>query len=142
MDLFSERIKKIRYDIGKSQTEMADSLGMSRDAYANFEYDRIKNENAKRPTIKAICHIYGINEEWINTGKGEMYASKSEEQKLASSIISSGCEEKIHLFTLLAQLSDEDVCELYHLLEKISMNFSKQCCTDAHKENKLHDSDI
>jgi len=31
------------------------------------------DKNVTQTTIKVICAVYGVSEEWIRTGKGEMY---------------------------------------------------------------------
>lgn len=80
---FSERVKAIRAEVGLNQNEFANSLGMTRDSYANFEYDRIKNQNVKNPTIKAICEKYRINEQWLRTGEGDMHLAKTRAVEIA-----------------------------------------------------------
>ena len=60
------RIKQIRKEANVSQEEFAVSIGLSRNMVAQVETDKaIFSER----TIKDICRIYNVNEEWIKKVK-------------------------------------------------------------------------
>ena len=68
-----ERIKKVRKREDLTQQEFADRLGMKRNSIAQVESGR----NTSDQTIISICREFGVNEEWLLTGEGEMFAPKS-----------------------------------------------------------------
>ena len=69
-----ERIRKIRRYLELTQQEFADRLGIKRGAIANYELGR--NEPVDS-VVSLICREYGVNEEWLRTGTGEMFEPDS-----------------------------------------------------------------
>ena len=69
-----ERIRKIRRYLDLTQQEFADRLGIQRGAIANYELGR--NEPVDS-VVSLICREYGVNEEWLRTGTGEMFEPDS-----------------------------------------------------------------
>lgn len=69
-----ERIRKIRRYLDLTQQEFADRLGIKRGAIANYELGR--NEPVDS-VVSLICREYGVNEEWLRTGTGEMFEPDS-----------------------------------------------------------------
>jgi len=68
-----QRIKMIREQLGLSQREFGEKLGVSRDVISNLEYNRVQ---PKELLLKHICELYSVNEHWLQTGEGEMFVKK------------------------------------------------------------------
>ncbi len=68
------RIKTIRDNLDITQAVFADRLGTARNTIANYEIGRREPKDA---TIKAICREFNVNENWLRTGKGEMFDDTS-----------------------------------------------------------------
>lgn len=70
------RVKQLRQELRLSQTEFAGNLGISQQTLSGVE-------NETRPltdhTIITICSVYGVSEEWLRTGEGEMFPPPPEE---------------------------------------------------------------
>lgn len=70
------RVKQIRSTLNMSQKEFAANLGVSQQTLSGVETDT-------RPltdhTIKTICSVFGVSEEWLRTGEGDMFPPLSEE---------------------------------------------------------------
>lgn len=66
-----DRIKAIRTAFKLSQREFGERLGVSRDVISNLEYGRVQ---PRELLLKHICKLYGVNEEWMLRGEGEMFA--------------------------------------------------------------------
>lgn len=66
-----DRIRKIRRDLDLTQQEFADRLGIKRGTIANYELGR--NEPVDS-VVSLICREFGISEEWLRDGIGDMYA--------------------------------------------------------------------
>lgn len=88
----NSRIKEVRTAFGKSQTDFAKALSISRSAICKIE----SGENTpSEQTIKLICREFNINEEWLTDGIGEM--KKTADRKLSGylSEIATGDDEFI-----------------------------------------------
>ena len=72
----NNKIKIVREALGLSQREFGEKIGVSRDVISNMEYGRVQ---PKELLVKHICEFYGINEQWMRTGQGDMF---SEEPKI------------------------------------------------------------
>lgn len=70
-----ERIKQVRKSKDLTQQKFADSLGMKQNTVATYEMGRT---NPSDPAIKSICREFGVNEEWLRTGVGEMFVPASD----------------------------------------------------------------
>ena len=64
-----ERLKLLRKSRGMNQTEFSRSLGMAQNSYSQIETGKISLGDKN---IKLICLAFGVHEEWLRTGKGEM----------------------------------------------------------------------
>jgi len=64
------RIKELRKSLNLNQTEFGKKLGITTTAVSKIEK---KTNNLSEQNIKAICREFNVNEEWLRTGKGEMF---------------------------------------------------------------------
>lgn len=86
------RIKEIRENEGLTQEEFGRRIGSARNTIANYETGNRKPSNA---VINSICREFNVNEEWLRTGKGEMFKEiqpDSEYMKAARDICSNNDE--------------------------------------------------
>lgn len=75
----NERIKRIRHELGLTQTEFAKRIGLKQNSMALIESGK---RNTSAQAILSICREYGVNENWLRTGDGEMFEELTEQQKL------------------------------------------------------------
>lgn len=67
-----ERIRYLRKDVlGMNQTEFAERLGLKQGSFSSIESG---SSTVTDRTIKAICMVFNVREEWLRTGEGEMYS--------------------------------------------------------------------
>lgn len=64
-----------------SQREFGERLGVSRDVISNIEYNRVEPKDL---LISHICKVYGVNEKWLRTGKGNMQELVSPDRLIAA----------------------------------------------------------
>ena len=64
----NERIKQIRRELGLTQTEFAERIGMKQNSIALIESGK---RNISDQAVLSICREYGVNEEWLRNGTGE-----------------------------------------------------------------------
>ena len=110
------RIETLRKDQGLSRASFGARIGVSGDVINNLERGRVE---AKEHMILLICKEFGINEEWLRTGEGEMYLPIERESEIASLTIKLLSEEsdsfKNRLISALSRLSEDE----WELLEKM-----------------------
>ncbi len=71
----NERLRQLRKELGLTQQEFADKLGIPRNNIAGYETGKRSPSDA---AVSLICKEFGVNEEWLRRGKGEMFAPKTE----------------------------------------------------------------
>jgi len=75
----ANQIKILRNHLGLSQTDFGKKLGVSRDVINNIENNRVP----LKPTIaKLICSEFQVDPHWLETGEGEKFQWKSENDAL------------------------------------------------------------
>lgn len=78
-----DRIKKIRKELDLTQQKLADQLGIQRNTIAMYEMGRTLPSDA---IIRSICREFDVNEEWLRTGKGEMFIEMSKDEQISTFI--------------------------------------------------------
>lgn len=76
-----DRIKKIRKELDLTQQEFADKLGIKRNTVASYETGK---SNLSDGAVSLICREFNVNEEWLRTGKGEMFIEQSQDEQIAA----------------------------------------------------------
>ncbi|WP_461255769.1 helix-turn-helix domain-containing protein [Treponema sp. R80B11-R83G3] len=73
-----ERIRAIRRALKLNQKEFAQQLGMKSTSLSMIE---LGDNTLTEKNIKLICMTFSVNENWLRTGKGEMFADASPYEK-------------------------------------------------------------
>lgn len=76
----NERIKQLRLELGLSQEEFGNRLGVGRGAITNIELNKVE---PKPLFVSLICKTYGVRESWLRDGTGPMYTTMDEADELA-----------------------------------------------------------
>lgn len=66
----NKRVKLLRKQLGLSQTEFGNKVGIAQGHMTNIETGR---REVTEKSIKVICLQFNVNEEWLRTGNGEMF---------------------------------------------------------------------
>ena len=66
------RLKKLRKLLGKTQTEFAEGIGIKQASYSLIEKGQ---RSLTDRCIHSIVMAYDVNEEWIRTGEGPIFAN-------------------------------------------------------------------
>lgn len=121
-----ERIKAIRKAQKMTQQEFADALHVSRDNIASYELGR------RIPTQSAI-HLmkmtFGVNENWILTGEGEMMEPPTRAQEVASITAQYFSEDdplRLALTKTISELSADQIETMVSIAEKLVANIKKE----------------
>ena len=68
------RIRSIRKDLRISQKDFGAKIGLGQGAVSFMEQN---GNTVIEQNIRLICETFGINEEWLRTGEGEMMAASA-----------------------------------------------------------------
>ena len=68
------RILELRKTLKLSATEFGKNIGLKPSSMSDIEHGRSK---LTERVIIAICAKYNVNEEWLRTGKGEMFIKEN-----------------------------------------------------------------
>lgn len=129
----NRRIEEIRRDVGLSQEAFGERLNVSMNYVWMIENGkRIPSERL----IKSICREFGVNEEWLRTGEGEML-SPSEEFDLAEYAKSKGATD-LELRIVKAYFAlPEDVRRA--VMQSLSKTFRDAFPEPAAEPRNVHD---
>lgn len=73
-----QRLKEARKSCKMSQDMLAEKIGASRGVITNIEHDKIAKPQPM--VINALCHVLGINKEWLLDGLEPMKAPVNEDE--------------------------------------------------------------
>ena len=117
----NERIRELRETLKKSQDEFAKELELSRNYISLVENGQ---RNLSSQSIKLLCSIHNVNEEWLRTGNGEMFQpiTKNDEiSKLFGEVLKENNDDfKRRLISALSKLDDVGWEKLENLIDNIS----------------------
>ena len=118
----NERIKKILEELGLKKVEFAERLHISR-PFASELCSGAKSPSDR--TISDICREFGVDERWLRTGEGEMFAKPTAAgdkiMDFAADVARDDDEEfRKRFVAMLADLDPADWALLERLAEKIT----------------------
>lgn len=114
-----ERLKELRIALGISQAELGERIGVSRAAISRLESG---SNNFTNQMVTSICREFGVNEEWLRTGSGDMFEEISRAEKAAQIVgaaLGSGDEFILNTFIALGQLSPAEWELIKKFVDKI-----------------------
>ena len=116
-----ERIKEVRKNEKLTQQEFADRLNLKRNTVGSYEVNVVEPSDR---TIKDICDKFGVCEEWLRTGEGEMTATDAQSDKIATFLADLTRDDdnnfKKRFVEMLADLQPKDWELLERLAEKLT----------------------
>lgn len=112
-----ERIKQIRKSKDLTQVEFGKLIGVKGNTITNYE------TGLRTPTdavINNICKTFGVDEEWLRTGNGDMFVDMDLEDELmhwAGTVLASESDNfKKRFVRMLSKLSEDE----WELLAKMA----------------------
>ena len=85
-----DRIRLVRKSLSLNQAEFAGRIGLTQTSLSMIELEKsaLTDKN-----IKLICATFAVDENWLRTGKGEMFGPSSPYEKELLEIFSKLTEE-------------------------------------------------
>ena len=117
----NERIEAVRKAQGLTQEQFAEKINLSRNYLWMLENgSRVPSDR----TIKDICDKFGVCEEWLRTGEGEMTATDAQSDKIATFLADLTRDDddnfKKRFVEMLADLQPKDWELLERMAEKLT----------------------
>lgn len=115
------RIKQIRKDAHLTQTAFGERIGVKGNTITNYETGLRVPSDA---IILAICREFGVNENWLRTGEGEMYVEYTREEAIAAFVGDLLADEdddsfKLRFIRVLAGLNEKEWISLERNLREL-----------------------
>lgn len=119
-----DRIKRIRKESNLTQEKFAERLGLKRNTIATYETG--KSEPMDN-IIVSICREFGINEEWLRNGTGEVYKEKDQNfAKMLSRLEESDDDFIKNLITVYMKLDETSKEALRKIAKDMAEKYQKQ----------------
>ena len=71
--MVGNNIKRLREELGLTQQKFAERIGIKQNSIALIESNK---RNISRQALMSISREFGVRLEWLETGEGEMYATR------------------------------------------------------------------
>lgn len=115
-----ERIRELRKKRLKMSMEVfGKRLGVSRDTINNIELNRLARPDQKMSLYKLICSEFGVSEEWLLNGTGDMWDNKEAEYgTLIDRVMTGENEFAKNIFKTFALFDEKDWEALQAMIEK------------------------
>ncbi len=113
----NERFKEIRLNLNKTQADFGEQCGLGRAVIANIE----NNRSPVTPLyIKVVVDNFGVNEEWLIKGTGDMFLETKEQyiDRLAERYGLDDFMKKV--ITAYSELSDDEKKVVKDFIKKIN----------------------
>lgn len=116
-----ERVKTLRKELGLTLEKFANPIGIHRGSLSAIENDK---SGMSDRTLLAICREYGVSEEWLRDGDGEMFVPVTRNEKIARFAGELMKDEtpdfRRQLVEILSDLNDEQWDALADFAEKLA----------------------
>lgn len=118
-----ERLKKTRVTLGIKQADFAKELTISQGHASDIENGR---KSVSDRIVEIVVLKFGINEDWLRNGNGEMFVPKTRSESIAEFAGSLMKEEdssfKRRLIEALAKLDESE----WEMLEKLAESLANK----------------
>ncbi len=116
----NERIKKLRKQLHLTQDEFGNKLGVANSSISNIEKNRY---GITDQMIKLMVKEFGVNENWLRTGEGEMFPEFDRANAIAEHVAPIIKENpssfKSRFISFLIKMTDEQ----WNFFENLLCNF-------------------
>ncbi len=115
----NERVRALRKELSLSGEKFGERLGVGKTAISLIESGK---NNITEQMIKSICREFNVNEIWLRTGVGEMFAEMSKKEKVAKIVGKSLREDDEfvqNVFIALGELTPDEWNVIKKFVDKI-----------------------
>lgn len=122
--ILNNRLKQLRKTLNLTQQEFAEKIGVKRNTVATYEIGRSEPSGS---AISLICREFNVNEEWLRTGKGDMFNATGDDELayLVDQLCNSEDEFKKEFVKTLCKLSDKQWNAFKEFIDEVYFNSKK-----------------
>ena len=114
------RIRELRKELGLTQSEFGERLGLKQSTVTGYEAGTRAPSDA---IIFSICREFDVNEEWLRTGSGDMFITKTRSQEIVdfmSELMNDPDDSfKRRFIESIAQLSEEEWKVIEQIIDRL-----------------------
>ena len=103
----------------RKKVDVGETIGVKGNTVTNYETGlRIPTD----AVIKSICREFSVNEDWLRTGEGEMFVTKTRKQEITDflgDMINEPESFKSRFIEAMAKLDEKDWEEIEHVISKM-----------------------
>ena len=118
--MLNDRLKEIRKRVGITQAEFARTIGIASNTVSQIENGQ---RNPGGAVIKSICREFGVNETWLRTGEGDMFAPLKADEEIAEFMAEVLQDDddafRRRFVSMLARLDAQDWADLTRIAQKM-----------------------
>ncbi len=118
----NQRIRELRTYLNLNQEVFGKRLGITKTAVSKME---LNTYSITETMYKLICIEFNVNEEWLRSGKGDIFYQKSYEDELHESLgnlLVTGTEQTLNILKEISKLEDHESELILQLLKTINKN--------------------
>lgn len=126
MGTFGDRLKEIRREKNLTQQEFADRIGIKRGTVANYELGRNEPLDA---VISLICKEFGVSEDWLRYGDGEMFTPQDRDEEIAAmvaKVISGNNDFQKALVRIISSCTEKELEVLERKFRELAQSLEKE----------------
>lgn len=112
-----ERIKELRKALGLTLEKFGDRLGVTKVTISRIEKEE---RNLTDQMALSICREYGVNEEWLRSGYGEMFKDPTTFSLDEYAVANNLSETEISIIRRFMELDPKTRQTLYNVFSKAS----------------------
>ena len=114
------RIRELRKELGLTQSEFGSRLGVKGNTVTGYESGTRVPSDA---IIFSICREFDVNEDWLRTGSGDMFITKTRSQEIVdfmSELMNDPDDSfKRRFIESVAQLSEEEWKVIEQIIDRL-----------------------
>lgn len=114
------RIRELRKELGLTQSEFGSHLGVKGNTVTGYESGTRVPSDA---IIFSICREFDVNEDWLRTGSGDMFITKTRSQEIVdfmSELMNDPDDSfKRRFIESIAQLSEEEWKVIEQIIDRL-----------------------
>ena len=121
----NERVRAVRKAKKLTLEQFGAVIGMSRSTISDIENG---NRSVTRQTHLSICREFGVREEWLNNGEGEMFAELDRSEEIAGflgDVMRDNNSFRARFISMLSRLTPDEWGLLEQMAEKLSQKTKK-----------------
>lgn len=135
MHTIGNAIRELRKALKLNQSDFASRIGSVQNTITGYETGRREPSNQ---VITLICREFNVNEDWLRTGKGEMFAPVNRDKEIEvfmdTVMKSESADFRRRLVSVLSKLNPAE----WKLLEGMATKLAEEAEAEKAVPQKLH----